>query len=181
MPSAPARNLGEGETRLKDNEQRLLDQICESYYLPAWCSLDDYRRIFEAEGLQVRLGLLGSRFYSQVYEVMKAIGKSGSRAIGPTTSQTIPGAMGTSGALAFRASSARVFMIWTYVLQQDIKTGDWSEEVAPFWEAVMWSALSWEGVSGLFRAGWKTIKVWVNGVLMQDSGTLGTLIPACSS
>ena len=51
--SAAPRNLEEGETRLKDNEQRLLDQICESYYLPAWCSLDDYRRIFEAQGLQV--------------------------------------------------------------------------------------------------------------------------------
>ena len=45
------------------------------------------------------------------------------------------------------------------MLVQDIQTGDWSEEVAPFWEAVMWSALSWEGFSGLFRAGWKTIKV----------------------
>jgi tocopherol O-methyltransferase len=42
---------------------------------------------------------------------------------------------------------------------QDIRTADWSEEVAPFWDAVMLSALSWQGLSGLFTAGWKTIKV----------------------
>lgn len=48
-----SRNLEEGETELKPNEKSLLDLICKAYYLPKWCSLNDYRRIFEAEGLQV--------------------------------------------------------------------------------------------------------------------------------
>lgn len=42
---------------------------------------------------------------------------------------------------------------------QDIKTADWSDEVAPFWDAVIRSALSLQGVAGLFRAGWTTLKV----------------------
>lgn len=53
MLSCCARNLEPGEAALKENEARLLKQICESYYLPPWCSLDDYRTIFEAQGLQV--------------------------------------------------------------------------------------------------------------------------------
>ncbi len=48
------RNLEEGETGLKPNEKSLLDLICKAYYLPQWCSLNDYRRIFEAQGLQVK-------------------------------------------------------------------------------------------------------------------------------
>ena len=53
---AGARNLGSGESALADKEERLLDQICENYYLPRWCSLNDYRAIFEAQGLQARSG-----------------------------------------------------------------------------------------------------------------------------
>ncbi|KAH9321127.1 hypothetical protein KI387_015766 [Taxus chinensis] len=41
---------------------------------------------------------------------------------------------------------------------EDIKTTDWSENVAPFWPAVISSALSWRGFMGIFRSGWKTIK-----------------------
>ncbi|GLJ12469.1 hypothetical protein SUGI_0191680 [Cryptomeria japonica] len=41
---------------------------------------------------------------------------------------------------------------------EDIKAADWSENVAPFWPAVISSALSWRGVMGLFKSGWKTIK-----------------------
>lgn len=48
------RNLEEGETELKGNEKLLLDLICKAYYLPDWCSINDYRAIFEAEGLRVR-------------------------------------------------------------------------------------------------------------------------------
>ena len=48
------RNLEEGETELKGNEKLLLDLICKAYYLPEWCSINDYRAIFEAEGLRVR-------------------------------------------------------------------------------------------------------------------------------
>lgn len=44
-------------------------------------------------------------------------------------------------------------------LVQNIKTADWSEEVAPFWGAVIKSAISADGIRGLFKAGWTTIKV----------------------
>ena len=47
------RNLEEGETELKGNEKFLLDLICKAYYLPKWCSINDYEAIFRAEGLQV--------------------------------------------------------------------------------------------------------------------------------
>lgn len=41
---------------------------------------------------------------------------------------------------------------------QDIKAADWSENVAPFWPAVISSALTWKGFTSLLRSGWKTIK-----------------------
>ena len=41
---------------------------------------------------------------------------------------------------------------------QDIKTADWSNEVAPFWGEVIKSAMTSEGIIGLFKAGWTTIK-----------------------
>ena len=61
-------------------------------------------------------------------------------------------------------ASCSAWPIWpsswirTCILPQGIKTADWSEEVAPFWGAVIRSALSAEGFSGLFKAGWTTIK-----------------------
>ncbi|KAH9614893.1 hypothetical protein KSS87_013644 [Heliosperma pusillum] len=41
---------------------------------------------------------------------------------------------------------------------KDIKSADWSEYVAPFWPAVIRSALTWKGLTSLLRSGWKTIK-----------------------
>lgn len=41
---------------------------------------------------------------------------------------------------------------------QDIKIADWSNEVAPFWGEVVKSALTSEGILGLLKAGWTTIK-----------------------
>ncbi|KAJ9540151.1 hypothetical protein OSB04_026657 [Centaurea solstitialis] len=41
---------------------------------------------------------------------------------------------------------------------KDIKAADWSENVAPFWPAVIKSALSWNGLTSLLQSGWKTIK-----------------------
>jgi tocopherol O-methyltransferase len=41
----------------------------------------------------------------------------------------------------------------------DIVTRDWSEEVAPFGGAVIQTALTGQGISGLLKAGWTTIKV----------------------
>ena len=87
------RNLQPGESQLKPNEEALLDSICKAYYLPKWCSINDYEKLFEENGLQ------------------------------------------------------------------GVKTADWSEEVAPFWGAVIKSALSTQGVMGLFKAGLTTIKV----------------------
>ena len=47
------RDLQPGESALQPDEQALLDRICKAYYLPAWCSISDYRGLFEAEGLKV--------------------------------------------------------------------------------------------------------------------------------
>ncbi|GMJ11329.1 gamma-tocopherol methyltransferase, VITAMIN E DEFICIENT 4 [Hibiscus trionum] len=41
---------------------------------------------------------------------------------------------------------------------QDIKTDDWSEHVAPFWPAVIRSALTWKGFTSLLRSGFKTLR-----------------------
>ncbi|KAF9623679.1 hypothetical protein IFM89_003711 [Coptis chinensis] len=41
---------------------------------------------------------------------------------------------------------------------EDIKSEDWSEYVAPFWPAVIRTALTWKGLTSLLRSGWKTIK-----------------------
>ncbi|GLI70558.1 hypothetical protein VaNZ11_015480 [Volvox africanus] len=86
------RVLAPGEEALRPEEAALLDRICEAYYLPAWCSVADYKQLFEGNGLV------------------------------------------------------------------DIQTRDWSEEVSPFWGAVIATALTSEGVTGLLRAGWTTIK-----------------------
>ncbi|KAJ4844917.1 putative tocopherol O-methyltransferase, chloroplastic [Turnera subulata] len=41
---------------------------------------------------------------------------------------------------------------------EDIKAADWSQYVAPFWPAVIRSALSWKGITSLLRSGLKTIR-----------------------
>lgn len=41
---------------------------------------------------------------------------------------------------------------------QNLRSGDWSIAVAPFWQAVIESALSWEGIVGVLRSGWQTIR-----------------------
>ncbi|KAL6751861.1 S-adenosyl-L-methionine-dependent methyltransferase [Haematococcus lacustris] len=103
------RVLGPGETQLTPSEQSLLDRICEAYYLPAWCSIQDYARLMEAEGLQ------------------------------------------------------------------DIRTEDWSEEVTPFWRAVIQMALSGAGLSGLLKAGWSTIKGALVMPLMAQGFQMGLI------
>ena len=40
----------------------------------------------------------------------------------------------------------------------DVRTVDWSKNVTPFWGAVIETALSWQGVVGLLRAGLGTIR-----------------------
>ncbi|KAK9061350.1 hypothetical protein SSX86_018531 [Deinandra increscens subsp. villosa] len=41
---------------------------------------------------------------------------------------------------------------------KDIKAADWSDNVAPFWPAVIKSALTWDGLTSLLQSGWKTIR-----------------------
>ena len=41
---------------------------------------------------------------------------------------------------------------------KNVKTADWSDQVAPFWKAVIRSAFKWQSVRGLLKAGWPTIK-----------------------
>ena len=59
--------------------------------------------------------------------------------------------------------------------RQDIKTADWSAEVAPFWGAVIQSALTFEGVVGLLTAGWGTIKGALVMPLMAQGFAMGLI------
>ncbi len=43
--------LAPDEAELAADEKDLLDRICEAYYLPAWCSVADYERLFREQGL----------------------------------------------------------------------------------------------------------------------------------
>lgn len=86
------RDLSPSEGSLQPDEKKLLDKICDAYYLPAWCSTADYVKIAQSFSLE------------------------------------------------------------------DIKTADWSEYVAPFWPAVIRSALTWKGFTSLLGSGWKTIR-----------------------
>ncbi|KAG9452880.1 hypothetical protein H6P81_005784 [Aristolochia fimbriata] len=86
------RDLSPSEDSLRPEEKKLLDRICDAYYLPAWCSTADYVKIAQSLSLE------------------------------------------------------------------DIKSADWSDNVAPFWPAVIRSALTWKGFTSLLTTGWKTIR-----------------------
>lgn len=55
-------------------------------------------------------------------------------------------------------SAAEYVKIAESLSLQDIKRADWSENVAPFWPAVIRSAFTWKGFASLLRSGWKTIR-----------------------
>ncbi|CAK8569916.1 unnamed protein product [Lathyrus sativus] len=86
------RDLRPDEESLQPWEENLLKKICDSFYLPAWCSTAEYVKLLETMSLQ------------------------------------------------------------------DIKSADWSPFVAPFWPAVIRSALTWKGFTSILRSGLKTIK-----------------------
>ncbi|XP_050253301.1 tocopherol O-methyltransferase, chloroplastic [Quercus robur] len=86
------RDLAPTEESLQPWEKELLNKICDSFYLPAWCSTAEYVKLLQSLSLR------------------------------------------------------------------DIKAEDWSQYVAPFWPAVIRSALTWKGLTSLLRSGWKTIK-----------------------
>lgn len=50
------RVLAPGEAGLSPDERALLDRICEAYYLPAWCSVADYQKLFGAARARCLLG-----------------------------------------------------------------------------------------------------------------------------
>ncbi|XP_027774570.1 probable tocopherol O-methyltransferase, chloroplastic isoform X1 [Solanum pennellii] len=58
---------------------------------------------------------------------------------------------------------------------QDIKAEDWSENVAPFWPAVIKSALTWKGFTSVLRSGWKTIKAALAMPLMIEGYKKGLI------
>lgn len=47
------RDLSPTEASLRPEEKRLLDKICDAYYLPAWCSTSDYVKLLESLSLKV--------------------------------------------------------------------------------------------------------------------------------
>jgi hypothetical protein len=56
------RVLQPGEASLNPNERMLLDKICDAYYLPAWCSVADYQRLFGECGVGVAACLVLALF-----------------------------------------------------------------------------------------------------------------------
>ncbi|CAD6256121.1 unnamed protein product [Miscanthus lutarioriparius] len=52
---------------------------------------------------------------------------------------------------------------------EDIRTADWSENVAPFWPAVIKLSLSWKGLTSALTCGWKTIR-GAMGILLLIQG-----------
>ncbi|KAF8050447.1 hypothetical protein N665_1963s0001 [Sinapis alba] len=103
------RNLSQGEEALQPWEQNLLDRICKTFYLPAWCSTSDYVELLQSLSLQ------------------------------------------------------------------DIKCADWSENVAPFWPAVIRTALTWQGLVSLLRSGMKSIKGALTMPLMIEGYKKGVI------
>ena len=45
------RVLKDGKKELEPAEKVLLDRICDAYYLPAWCSIEDYKQLAKEAGL----------------------------------------------------------------------------------------------------------------------------------
>mmetsp|Transcript_20355 Transcript_20355/g.51570 ORF Transcript_20355/g.51570 Transcript_20355/m.51570 type:complete len:350 (-) Transcript_20355:357-1406(-) len=58
---------------------------------------------------------------------------------------------------------------------KDVRTADWSKEVAPFWGAVIQTALTPRGMAGLLQAGWTTIKGALVMPLMAQGFQMGTI------
>ena len=57
----------------------------------------------------------------------------------------------------------------------DVRTADWSEQVSPFWRAVIRTALTWRGFLGLLRAGPATVRGGLVMPLMHEGLRRGTI------
>jgi tocopherol O-methyltransferase len=58
---------------------------------------------------------------------------------------------------------------------QDVRSADWSDNIAPFWPEVLSSALTLEGLRGLASAGWDTVKGALVVPLMQRGYDIGAV------
>ncbi|MBW4576256.1 MAG: methyltransferase domain-containing protein [Aphanothece sp. CMT-3BRIN-NPC111] len=58
---------------------------------------------------------------------------------------------------------------------QNIRTADWSDAVAPFWDLVISSALSPSAILGLLRSGWTTIQAALSLRLMSSGYRRGLI------
>jgi hypothetical protein len=58
---------------------------------------------------------------------------------------------------------------------EGVKTADWSDNVAPFWNEVVDSAFTPSGVSGLLTAGWETMKGAMVMPMMQRGYQIGLI------
>jgi tocopherol O-methyltransferase len=58
---------------------------------------------------------------------------------------------------------------------KEVKTDDWSTAVAPFWDVVIDSALNWEAVTELWKAGWKTVESALSLGLMREGYNQGLI------
>ncbi|XVE90386.1 hypothetical protein DITRI_Ditri20bG0073500 [Diplodiscus trichospermus] len=103
------RDLDPHEESLQPWEKKLLNRICNAYYLPEWCSTTGYVKLLQSLSLQ------------------------------------------------------------------DINAADWSQHVAPFWPAVIRSALTWKGFTSLIRSGLKTIKGALVMPLMMEGYRKGVI------
>ena len=56
----------------------------------------------------------------------------------------------------------------------DVRTADWSEQVSPFWRAVIATALTWRGFMGLLKAGPATVRGGLVMPLMHQGLRRGT-------
>jgi tocopherol O-methyltransferase len=58
---------------------------------------------------------------------------------------------------------------------QNIRTADWSKAVAPFWDLVIDSALTFDAIIGLLFSGWNTIQAAISLGLMRDGYASGLI------
>ncbi|KAK7263969.1 hypothetical protein RJT34_31569 [Clitoria ternatea] len=123
------RDLDPTEKSLHPWEEDLLKRICNAFYLPAWCSTADYVKLLQSQSLE--------EFARQQN-----------------------GIEDNRETMKRRCYGDEQWKIKQIRGQDfgDIKTADWSPFVAPFWPAVIRSALTWKGLTSLLRSGLKTIK-----------------------
>ena len=128
------RDLEDGEVDLKPKEQKLLAVSEERKMEEAWMETRGWLK-----GLSVLRALAHPFLFSPPLSPPQRINKA---------YYLPPWCSGADYEALFKAAGLT-----------DIRRDDWSASVAPFWGAVIRSALSVRGVRGLLGAGWKTIKV----------------------